>query len=443
VPPLRLPVVTRVRDASPVHLLADVPTITDGEEPDPVTLRGHRPDDVGSAYEMCTDPDMQRWTTVPVPYERQHAEDFVFVRTPRGWADGTEWGFAVEARDDAGLARFAGNVALRLDGAGGAEVAYALAPWARGRGVMSRAVRLLLTWGFTERGLQVVHWRANVGNWPSRRVAWATGFRLEGTVRGLLAARGQLHDGWVGSVVRGEPLQPATAWLEVPELHGRGVVLRRWREDDVPRVAEACADPRTQAWLPALPSPYTLADAQWYVGSREEQHARGSGIYWCVAAAEDDRCVGSIGLMNLGEAGVAPEIGYWTHPDARRRGLMTTATRLVLRHAVLDVEEGGLGLPRVTLRAATANAASNAVAVGAGLTRTGIARSGERLRDGTLTDMVLYDALATEVGAEVDAVVGGELDPDADPDDQVDGQVASTSGGSPHTPTEAPPIQPT
>jgi RimJ/RimL family protein N-acetyltransferase len=101
--------------------------------------------------------------------------------------------------------------------------------------------------------------------------------------------------------------------------------------------------------------------------------------------------------MGLGEPGAAPEIGYWTHPDARGRGLMTTATRLVLRHAVVDVEDGGLGLPRVTLRAAAGNAPSNAVAVAAGLTRTGVARCAERLRDGTVTDMVLYDVLAGEV----------------------------------------------
>jgi RimJ/RimL family protein N-acetyltransferase len=380
--------------------LLDVPTITDGAEPDPVTLRPHRPEDVEPDYEMCTDPDMQRWTTVPVPYERRHAEEFVLVRTPRGWADGTEWGFAVEARDGDGGDRFAGNIALRPDGAGGAEIAYSLAPWARGRGVMSRAVRLLLEWGFAERGLQVVHWRANVGNWPSRRVAWATGFRVEGTVRGLLSARGQLHDGWVGSVVPGEPLEPSSPWLEVPELRGRRVLLRRWREEDVPLVAEACADPVTQAWLPGLPSPYTLADAQWYVGSREEEHARGAGVYWCVAAAEDDRCVGSIGLMGLGAVGSSPEIGYWAHPDARGRGLITEATALVLRHAVVDVEEGGLGLPRVTLQAAAANAASNAVAARVGLTRIGVARSAGRLRDGTLADMVLYDALASEVDAD-------------------------------------------
>jgi RimJ/RimL family protein N-acetyltransferase len=77
---------------------------------------------------------------------------------------------------------------------------------------------------------------------------------------------------------------------------------------------------------------------------------------------------------------------------------MTEATRLVLRHAMLDLEDGGLGLPRVTLRAATQNAASNAVAVRAGFTKIGVARRAERLRDGTFVDVVLYDALANEVG---------------------------------------------
>jgi len=378
---------------------AHVPTITDGEDPDPVTLRRHRPEDVEPCLQMCTDPDMQRWTTVPVPYARADAEYFVGTAMPRGWAEGTEWGFAVEAHDDDDAARFAGNLGLRPNGAGAAEVAFALAPWARGRGVMSRAVRLLLRWGFEERDLHVVHWRAHVGNWPSRRVAWATGFRVEGTVRGLLAARGQLHDSWIGSIVRGEPLEAATRWLDVPELRGAGVVLRRWREDDVPRVAEACADPESQTWLPLLPSPYTLADAQWYVGSREEEHARGTGLYWCVATAGDDRCIGSIALMGLAGEAPAPEIGYWTHPDARGRGVMTEATRLVLRHAAVDLEEGGLGLPRVSLRAAAGNAASNAVAVAAGMTRTGLARGAERLRDGRVVDFVLYDVLASEVEA--------------------------------------------
>jgi RimJ/RimL family protein N-acetyltransferase len=74
---------------------------------------------------------------------------------------------------------------------------------------MTRAVRLMLTWGFERAGLEVVYWRAQVGNWPSRRVATRCGFRMEGTVRGLLEQRGERRDGWIGSVRRGEPLSGA------------------------------------------------------------------------------------------------------------------------------------------------------------------------------------------------------------------------------------------
>ena len=266
---------------------------------------------------------------------------------------------------------------------------------------MSRAVRLVLGWGFTALDLQVVHWQAHAGNWGSRRVAWACGFRVEGLVRGLLSARGVRYVSWIGSVVRGEALSPTATWLSVPDLVGEGVVLRPWHETDVPRVAEACTDVRTQAWLPHLPSPYTVSDAQWYVRSREEQHASARGLYWCVADADDDRCLGSITVFGLAGPDPAPEIGYWTHPAERGRGVMTEAVRRVVRHAVIPAQDGGLGLPRLTVRAASRNTASNAVALAAGFTRAGVLRQGERLRDGTADDFVLYDVLAAEVAAEV------------------------------------------
>ena len=76
--------------------------------------------------------------------------------------------------------RFAGSVELRFDGIGGAEVGFGLAPWARGKGVMTRALRLVLAWGFGLPGIGVVYWRAQVGNWASRRVAGRCGFRWKG-----------------------------------------------------------------------------------------------------------------------------------------------------------------------------------------------------------------------------------------------------------------------
>lgn len=376
----------------------EAPRISDGQDPDPIVLRPITADDVQAIDAMCQDEVMQRWTPIAVPYLRQHAQAYV-EQVSSGWEDGSSLTFAIEALDDDGSPRYAGNLGLRPDRAGGAEITFAAAPGARGRGVVSRAVRMALTWGFSQLGLQVVHWQAQEGNWAARRVAWACGFRVEGQVRGLLSARGVRYDGWVATIVRGDPMSPAQPWLTVPDIVGDHLVLRPWREQDVARVAQACSDIRTQRWLPQLPSPYQLADAQWYVRSREELHAAGRGLYWCVADPDDDRCLGSIALVNLGGPDPQPEVGYWAHPDARGRGLITEATRRVIRHAMVPAVDGGLGLTRVTLRAAAGNASSNAAATAAGMTRVGVARCAERLRDGTVDDFVLYDVLTQELGA--------------------------------------------
>jgi RimJ/RimL family protein N-acetyltransferase len=385
------------------------PTLTDGEDPDRITLRPHRADDVEAVLESCQDAETQCWTTVPVPYTRTDAEAFVAGHAAN--LQGGTVSLAIEAVDEStGAPRFAGSISLRLsDGAGG--LGFSLAPWARGRGVMTRAVRLLLDWAFRVpaedgAGLHVVHWEAYVGNWPSRRVAWACGFTVEGTVRGFGHQRGERRDSWVGSIVRGDPMAPVSPWLEAATIVGERVVLRPWREDDAARVTEACSDPDTQYWLAQLPSPYTLADAQWYIRTREEEHAAGRGVYWCVADADDDRCLGAISVMRLDAPLSEAEIGYWAHPEARGRGVMTEATRLVARHTLLPLDVGGLGHHRVALRAAAGNVASNRVAERAGLVRCGLARQADLLRNGSRDDHVLYELLAPDLASHLAVAAG-------------------------------------
>lgn len=183
--------------------LPPAPKLTDGPE---LVLRQPLPVDLDDIVAQCCDPEFQRWTTVPVPYHRSDAEDFL-KRVAEGW-QGNVARFAIAYQH-----RFAGTVDLRFDGIGGAEVGFGLAPWARGKGVMTRALRLVLAWGFGLPGLDVVYWRAQVGNSASRRVALRCGFRMEGTVRGLLEQRGERRDGWIGSLRRGEPL---TGTVEEP-----------------------------------------------------------------------------------------------------------------------------------------------------------------------------------------------------------------------------------
>jgi RimJ/RimL family protein N-acetyltransferase len=186
---------------NPVQLPV-APELTD---PPDLVLRLPLVDDLDDIVAQCRDPEFQRWTTVPVPYEESDAQDFL-GRVADGWQANVAR-FVIEHQD-----RFSGTVDLRFDGLGGAEVGFGLAPWARGKGVMTRALRLVLAWGFGLPDIDVVYWRAQVGNSASRRVAGRCGFRMEGTVRGLLEQRGERRDGWIGSLRRGDPIigEPGT-----------------------------------------------------------------------------------------------------------------------------------------------------------------------------------------------------------------------------------------
>lgn len=362
------------------------PELSDGV----VSLRQHRQDDVAAMVQMCRDPEMVRWTSAPQPYRREHAEAFVHRIVPRGWAHHDHRGWAIEAVDDDGAARFAGNVDVR--GGPVADVGFALHPWARGRGVMHRALRLATRWCFDEAQVAVVHWRAHVGNAASRRAAWRAGFTFDGTTRALLHERGRLVDAWVGHLLPGDPAQPRTPWLEAPTLAGSRATLRAWTEADVPRIVETCADDRTRYWLAQLAQPYSTADARAYLSSLDEQASLGRQVGFAVADPDSDLMLGSLAVMGISEG--SAEIGYWTHPSARGRGVMTEAVRLAAELALRCSDSGGLGLRRLLLRSAADNAASRRVATGARFEQCGVEHAVLRLGDGSWADEVRYELLA-------------------------------------------------
>ena len=152
-----------------------MPVLTD----DVITIGAHRPDDADRIVAQCASPEMQRWVPVPSPYLPEHATEFL-TRVADGWRDPDgrrEWAI----RDQHGT--YLGTIGLFDRSAGRCEVGFGLHPDARGVGVMSRAVRLLAAWAFAQ-GVEVVQWRAEVGNWSSRRVAGARGVGNPGNGRG-------------------------------------------------------------------------------------------------------------------------------------------------------------------------------------------------------------------------------------------------------------------
>jgi RimJ/RimL family protein N-acetyltransferase len=370
---------------------ARVPELTDGT----VTLRAPRDSDVEGSYEQCQDPVSQAWTSIPVPYTRADAETYVRHIIPGGWETDREWTFVVESADDYAEPRFSGVISLRNEGQGRAEIAYGSHPWVRGRGVMEPALRLLLDWGFAHRDLRTVLWLARRGNWPSRRLAWRLGFAVAGTLPDWLEQRGELSDAWIGTLRRGEQQSPRSPWIETPTIRGSGVVLRGLTEADLPRIVEARSDPVTQTWLQGSreSAPHSLASHARFLDDRWEEAATGTGAHWAMADPVTDSYLGQISLSGVHHRREA-ELGYWTHPDARGRGVTTEACRLLVRHCFVPVEDGGLGLHRLTADAAAGNLASQHVLERAGFERTGLARQDTLLPDGTWADSVTYDQLA-------------------------------------------------
>jgi RimJ/RimL family protein N-acetyltransferase len=362
--------------------MVPVPTLTAGT----VVLRAPRPDDALGVWEQCQDPLSQRWTSVPVPYARADAEEFLGRTIPDLWEKGEEHILVVEAEG-----RFAGSVALRPFGHDRAEIGFGAHPWVRGTGHVHTALGLVLDWGFARDGqglgLQTVEWRAHVGNWRSRKAAWRQGFTIGGMLRHWLPHRGRLVDCWVGSLHRDDPREPQGRWLAAPVLEGDRVRLRPPRLADVPRVVEAYQDDVTRHWLSRLPEPEEETALRW-LESVSEQQATGDGTSWAVADPATDTFLGTVGFFDVGPRDC--EVTYWVHPDARGRGIGTAATRLATGWAFAE-----LGMARVEAHAAVDNLASRRVLAGAGYREGGVVRHGTRTRSGP-ADAVHYDVLATE-----------------------------------------------
>lgn len=367
----------------------DVPTLTDGE----VTLRAHRLSDVDQVVEQCIDPWSIRWTTVPTPYTRDMAVEFVTKSAEEGWTTRADMMFAIETEHPDGVRRFSGTCSLRTMGEGIVEVAFGLHPAARGRGACTRAVTLLLDWGFAQGDIDVVVWYAYVGNWGSRRVAWATGFTFTGTVDRLLSQRGTRLDSWFGSLRKGDSREPKNAWHIPPVLANDRLRLRPLRETDADRMGEMLTDERTQKFV----GRYLAGDqvcASTKILRQLDRNARGEAYNWCIADRETDQLIGHIHLWDLG--GLDPtsaQLGYGVHPSARGRGVLTEALGLVVDWAFLPVTDGGPGLRRLSLGTAAGNTASRHAAEKAGFTHVATEPAAFPSGESGFEDSVTYHQL--------------------------------------------------
>lgn len=187
-------------------MVLEIPRLQDEE----LLLRPHTETDADAVLRRSTDPLTVEWTTVPLDYSRETALNYIAaVGVPQ--PDRVAWALDLDGR-------YAGSIDLRWQGAGTGGLGFVTAPEFRGRGLMSRAVRLVTAYAFDVLGWDKVNWTANVGNIGSYKPVWRNGFPLPVTVPRLLAHRGAMVDGWFSELEASAPRIPRILWTDCLRL---------------------------------------------------------------------------------------------------------------------------------------------------------------------------------------------------------------------------------
>lgn len=175
---------------APERLSFPDPPLSDGV----VTLRRLVPADDQAIARACSDPETQRWLDfLPRPYLVEHAQAFIEIAAA-DWESGRAAVFAIADATTAGLL---GAIAVQEALGRHPFIGYWVGPWARGRGVATRATILASRWALRELGVVRLELHAELGNVGSIRAAERAGFQREGILRNFVTNR----DGPADSVV--------------------------------------------------------------------------------------------------------------------------------------------------------------------------------------------------------------------------------------------------
>ena len=175
-----------------------------------------------------------------------------------------------------------------------------------------------------------------------------------------------------------------------PTISGSRVLLRPWTPSDAQDVFLACQDADIQRWT-TVPSPYTLAHAEEFVGTTASQTWADGGILCAVVDADSGELAASMGAHRV-HNGVA-EIGYWTRRESRRRGLTKDALRALTQWLFTEC-----GVARAELIIEPTNPGSIGVAESTGFVREGLLRQRFVLR-GQRVDGLIFSLLPSDPGA--------------------------------------------
>jgi RimJ/RimL family protein N-acetyltransferase len=142
-----------------------------------IFLRPWKKSDVPRMVELCSDKTISRFTTVPFPYKKKHAEQYL-QSVKKNRLEKTEFSFAIVLKKEkiaiGSVSLIAVDWKNRHSGLG-----YWLGKEFRCQGLATEAGLLLMEFGFKKLGLHRIEIQCKVGNKASKRVIEKLGFGFE------------------------------------------------------------------------------------------------------------------------------------------------------------------------------------------------------------------------------------------------------------------------
>ena len=169
-----------------------------------------------------------------------------------------------------------------------------------------------------------------------------------------------------------------------------GVTLREFEHRDTQAVFETVLANynHLKGFMHWMSPDYSLQSAKDFIeqsiAGRADRKALGFGIF------RGSRFIGSIGFVYFDWLARKSEIGYWIAQDEEGKGIITEASRTLIRFAFAE-----LGLNRIEIRCSAANDRSSAIPKRLGFKKEGHLRQAE-FRSGGLHDYEIYGLLAAE-----------------------------------------------
>jgi RimJ/RimL family protein N-acetyltransferase len=187
--------------------------------------------------------------------------------------------------------------------------------------------------------------------------------------------------------------------IEPFELAAGSLLLRPWRDDDVDDVRAALEDPDIRLWNGTGTG---SRDEVVAMLARRRDWSGGDHASWAVVAAATGVLLGSVSLHSIDPVQTGAEIGYWTAPAARGRGVASRAVDAVCRWAFT-----ALPVERIELYHAVENRASGRVAEKAGFVQEGRLRRSYLCGDGVKHDELLWSRLSDDPEPDAESLGNG------------------------------------